>query len=183
MGSPKALLQFQGETFLDRLIRLFSLRCAPVIAVLGAQHQTVRAGLRRADEALLVYNPDFRLGQLSSMQCGLGAVPSGAAGVLFTPVDHPAVTTATIDALLDSRAPAPLRIPRFEGRRGHPVWFSNALLPEFLALPAGAAARDVVTRHSGEIAYIDVEDPGILADVDDPSAYAALLASGMRSGT
>jgi len=83
----------------------------------------------------------------------------------------------------DHRAPAPLRIPRFEGRRGHPVWFSNALLPEFLALPAGAAARDVVTRHSGEIAYIDVEDPGILADVDDPSAYAALLASGMRSGT
>ena len=32
MGSPKALLQFQGETFLDRLIGLFSRRCSPVIA-------------------------------------------------------------------------------------------------------------------------------------------------------
>jgi CTP:molybdopterin cytidylyltransferase MocA len=92
MGSPKALLEFQGETFLDRLIGLFSRRCSPVIAVLGAQQEMVRAGLRRADVALLVENPDFRLGQLTSMQCGLRAVPAEADGVLFTLVDHPAVT-------------------------------------------------------------------------------------------
>ena len=49
-------------------------------------------------------------------------------------------------------------------------------MPEFLALPSGASAREVVTRHASEIAYIDVDDPGILADVDDPAAYARLLA-------
>ena len=101
MGSPKALLEFQGETFLDRLIGLFSRRCSPVIAVLGAQHEIVRAGLRRVGEALLVQNPDFRLGQLTSMQCGLLAVPADADGVLFTLVDHPAVAPATIAALID----------------------------------------------------------------------------------
>jgi hypothetical protein len=59
MGSPKALLEFRGETFLDRLIGLFSRRCSPVIAVLGTQHEIVRAGLRRAGEALLVQNRTF----------------------------------------------------------------------------------------------------------------------------
>ena len=179
MGSPKALLEFQGETFLDRLIGLFSRRCSPVIAVLGAHQETVRAGLRRTGQAAMVYNPDFRLGQLASMQCGLRAVPGQADGVLFTLVDHPALAPATVAALTGplpaGGPPALLRIPRWNGRRGHPIWISKSLVPEFLALPAGSSARDVVTQHAGEIAYIDVDDPGILADVDDPAAYASLL--------
>jgi CTP:molybdopterin cytidylyltransferase MocA len=176
MGSPKALLEYRGETFLDRLIGLLSRRCSPVIAVLGAQRETVRAGLRRSAEAILVENPDFLSGQLSSMQCGLRAVPADAEAVLFALVDHPAVAPATIDALLDSATPAPLRMPRFHGRRGHPILISRSLLPEFLALPARSSAKEVVTQHAAGIAYIDVDDPGILADVDDPAAYASLLA-------
>jgi len=174
MGSPKALLEFQGETFLDRLIGLFSRHCAPVIAVLGAEAVGIRAALRRASEAVVVENPDFRLGQISSMQCGLRAVPREATGVLFTLVDHPAVAAETIAALV---APAAqLRIPRRDGRRGHPIYFSSALIPEFLALPNTSTARDVVARHEAEIAYLDLDDPGILADVDDPEAYRRLLA-------
>lgn len=183
MGSPKALLEFHGETFLDRLIGLFSRRCSPVIVVLGAQRETVRAGLRRAGEARLVENPDFRLGQLTSMQCGLRAVPADSRGMLFTLVDHPAVTPATIDALLDCSAPAPLRIPRYGDRRGHPIWISKSLVPEFLALPAGSSAREVVTQHAREIAYIPVDDAGILADVDNPGDYQRLLTELRSSGS
>ena len=175
MGSPKALLEFQGETFLDRLIGLFSRRCSPVIAVLGADQETVRAGLRRAGEALIVENPAFRLGQLSSMQCGLRAMPADADGVLFTLVDHPVVASATIDALLDLGGSAPLRIPRYDGRRGHPIWISRSVVPQFLALPPASSAKEVVTQHAGETACIDVDDPGILADIDDPAAYYRLI--------
>jgi molybdenum cofactor cytidylyltransferase len=178
MGSPKALLEFQGETFLDRLIGLFARCCSPVIVVLGAQKETVRAGLRRAGEAFLLENPDFQRGQLSSMQCGLRAVPVDVDGVLFTLVDHPAVASATIATLLNqpNSAAVTLRIPRWDGKRGHPIWFSRSVVPEFLALPSGASAREVLTRNASEIAYIDVDDPGIMADVDDPAAYARLLA-------
>ena len=176
MGSPKALLEFAGEAFLDRLIGLFARHCSPVIAVLGAQRDEIRAALSRKEEALIVENPDFRLGQTSSMQCGLRALPPDADGVLFTLADHPAVRPQTIAALLASGPPAPLRIPRHLGRRGHPIFFSRALAAEFLALPVSVPAREVVTRHAAEIAYLDVDDPGILADIDDPEAYRRLLA-------
>jgi molybdenum cofactor cytidylyltransferase len=109
------------------------------------------------------------------MQCGLRAVPPDAQGVLFTLVDHPAVAPETIEALLAGAGQSLLRVPRYQGRRGHPVWFSRDLIPEFLALPSDGAARDVVRSHAAQTEFIDVDDPGILADIDDAEAYRALL--------
>jgi molybdenum cofactor cytidylyltransferase len=172
MGSPKALLQYSGETFLDRLIGLFTPRCSPVIVVLGAAADRIRASAVR--EAGFVYNPDYLTGQTSSMQCGLRAVPADSEGVLFTLVDHPAVAPATLDALLAPPRPL-LRVPRLHGKRGHPVWFSREVIPEFLALPAAGAARDIVHAHRAETEFLDIDDPGILADIDDPAAYRALV--------
>jgi molybdenum cofactor cytidylyltransferase len=175
MGFPKALLNFRGETFLDRLIRILSACCSPVIAVLGAEAERIRAGLRSASSARIVVNPDFRMGQITSMQCGLRAVPADARGVLFTLVDHPNPSDATIRALV--AAHAPIVIPCYQGRRGHPIWFSRDLVPEFLALPAASSARTVLERHSAGIRYLDGDDPGILDDVDDPEAYRRLTES------
>jgi molybdenum cofactor cytidylyltransferase len=179
MGSPKALLRYHGQTFLDTLISLFAPLCSPVIVVLGANADEIRNGLSfdAAPHATFVINPDYLTGQTSSMQCGLRAVPADAEGVLFTLADHPAVAASTIDAL--AAQPRPLiRVPRFEGRRGHPVWFSRALIAEFLALPAHGAARDVVYSHVDETEYLDVDDPGIVADIDDPAAYRELIGAG-----
>jgi molybdenum cofactor cytidylyltransferase len=176
MGSPKALLEFRGETFLDRLIGLFSEFCTPVVVVVGCEAERIRGGVRRPEHVVFAENADYRLGQLSSMQCGLRMIPETAEGVLFTLVDHPDVQPSTIAALL---APprALLSIPRFEGRRGHPMFFSRELAPEFLALPPDSQAKLVVNRHIDRARWADVDDPGILHDVDDPLAYRRLLES------
>jgi molybdenum cofactor cytidylyltransferase len=182
MGSPKALLMYRGETFLGRLARLFAERCSPVIVVLGADAEAVCAVLvgQALSPARPVLNPQYRAGQTSSMQCGLRAVPPEAEGVLFTLVDHPAVAPATLDALLaPDRQPGRLvRVPRYAGRRGHPIWFSSSLIPEFLALEETGAARDVVRRHEPDTAFLDLDDSGIVADIDDPQAYRALTGGG-----
>ena len=173
MGTPKPLLEYRGETFLDRLIGLFSRHCAPVVVVLGANAETVRGGVRSA--ASFVVNPDYAAGQLSSMLCGLRAIPPGASAVLFTLADHPAVRPETVALLAASCAS--VAQPRFLGRRGHPVRFGRQVIDELLALPPDSTARDVVHRHRAETEYIDVDDPGILDDVDDPESYRKLLAA------
>jgi molybdenum cofactor cytidylyltransferase len=171
MGSPKALLTYRGETFLDRLIGLFAPRCSSVVVVLGAVAADIRARISRP--AVIAVNPEYRLGQTSSMQCGLRAL-GAAPGVLFTLVDHPAVDVRTLDALVNGDPAALVRVPRYQGRRGHPVWFSGALIPEFLALAPDGAAREVVRAHDAETQFLDVDDAGILADIDDPAAYRVL---------
>jgi molybdenum cofactor cytidylyltransferase len=191
MGFPKALLRYRDETFLDTLIGLFAARCQQVIVVLGAHSDRIRENTMRP--ATFVINADYQRGQTSSMQCGLRAVPAAAESVLFTLVDHPAVAPATLDALLGLRPRdaalesthsltlgAPMvRVPRHEGRRGHPIWFSRELIAEFLGLPVDGAARDIVRSHAAQTEFLDVDDAGILADIDDAEAYIRLTGASL----
>ncbi len=181
MGYPKALLRYRGETFLDTLVR------------------TVRGALRSGDRSVgrpggrdsraqpaagnLRRESRYQRGMTTSLQCGLRAVPPEAESVLFTLVDHPSVAPGTIDALLDGGAlpdGAPLlRVPRYKGRRGHPICFSRALIAEFLAAPESGAARDIVRSHAAETEFLDLDDPGIVADIDDLEAYRGLIGAAL----
>lgn len=175
MGYPKALLRYRGETFLDTLVGLMGERCSPVIVVLGAKSGEIRARVSRP--AVFVLNPDYTRGMITSLQCGLRAVPPGSDSVLFTLVDHPAVAPATIGALLEGNSL--LCVPRYKGRRGHPIRFSRALIPEFLELTDRGAPRDVVHGHVAETEYLDLDDPGIVADIDDLDAYRGLIGAAL----
>ena len=174
MGSPKALLEFRGETFLDRLTRVLSQFCAPVVVVVGSQADEIRSGAKHPERALFAENANYQLGQLSSMQCGLRMMPEQIEGVLFTLVDHPNVQPSTIAALLEQPRP-PLAIPRCHGRRGHPIYFGAGLIGEFLSIRPDSQAKAVISRHFDDTRWVDVDDSGILDDVDDAAAYRRLI--------
>lgn len=178
MGSPKPLLPFQGQTFLDTLIEKLSRHCRSVTVVLGHQAAGIRSALARADEVTFVENSNYQEGQLSSVQAGLHGLLNAAPHaehILLTLADHPAVADATLSDLVS--LPALLAIPRYQGRHGHPIFFGRPIADELLALPAGASARHVIHAHREQTRFVDVEDPGILLDIDDPASYASLLRS------
>lgn len=174
MGTPKALLSFDEETFLDRLIGNFAPFCEQVVVVLGHEPETIKAGVKR--NASFVINERHELGQLTSLQCGLRSVRHPVDSILFTPVDYPAVEQSTVGTLIEAFEPGyPFVIPRYRGKHGHPVLFAGAVTFDFLNLPESAAARDVVHAYAPETRYIDVDDPGVVQDVDCPEDYADLL--------
>jgi len=180
MGSPKALLDYRGETFVERLVRVLASVCNPVIVVLGYHAAVIRP--RIESRATVAINPAPERGQLSSLQTGLQALPAEAEGFLFTPVDSPAVEIETVERLaaeFQRRDPATLlvipRIDMGEGvQRGHPIFATRAIANEFLALPVTGKASEVIHRHVPRTIYVDVSDPGILTDIDDPEAYRRL---------
>ncbi len=180
MGSPKALLDYRGETFIERLVRVLSLVCHPVTVVLGYHAAAIRTCI--GDAASVVINPAPERGQLSSLQTALAALPPDAEGFLFTPVDSPAVEIETVERLAAEfrrRDPATLLvIPRVQTpsgpKRGHPIFAARAIAEDLLALPATAMASDVIHRHIPETLYVDVNDPGILTDIDDRESYRRL---------
>jgi molybdenum cofactor cytidylyltransferase len=178
MGTPKALLPFQNETFLDRLIRVFSAVCHPIIVVVGEHADPIRSGIERGRDVLFIVNPDPERGMLSSLQCGLALVPPEAEAAMFLPVDHPHIEISTIETLA-ARFRAdhpPVTVPTYQGEHGHPVCIAKPVIAELLALPPEAKASDVIHRHVAQTRYVEVLDRAVITDVDDPAAYAELLA-------
>lgn len=180
MGSPKALLEYRGESFIQRLVRVLSPVCGRVIVVLGYHAAEIRPGI--PGSAVITINPAPERGQLSSLQTGLEALHAEFDGFLFTPVDSPAVEGETVKRLADEfqrrDAATLLVIPRIQTasgpKRGHPVFAARAIAEELLALPPTGMASDVIHGHIPQTVYVDVNDPGILTDIDDRDAYRRL---------
>lgn len=171
---PKALLQYRGETFFTRLQRILLTHCHPVVVVLGFHAESLRPLL--APGVIEALNPDPDQGMLSSLQTGLKAIQSDR--TLFLPLDYPAVEDSTVAALAAVPAACTLALPRFEGKRGHPVLIDQSVARRILSLDptSGAQARDVIRPLYDGAHFVDVADPGILMDVDTPGDYESLLA-------
>ena len=177
MGTPKALLDAGGgECFLDRLAGTFLDAGCAVCAVLGDRAEAIERGTVRGGAMTFVRNPDPSRGQLSSLQCGLRAVAPGMDGIFFTPVDAPGITRETILVLKNLLAGMDFAIPIYEGKRGHPVLMRGACAAEFLALREGASARDILHARRAATRFVEVADPAILDDIDDPAEYRRWLA-------
>lgn len=183
MGRPKALLPFRGGTFLSVLAETFRPFCDSVVAVFGFDAENAK--LAAPPGVRVAVNPDYRDGMLTSLQAGIREIGLWASGegpdaVLFTLVDHPAVKPETIASLL--KINAPIAIPRYQGRRGHPVLMRREIAIGYLTEPVTAKVRDLIDRNAQIISYVEVDDPGICDDVDDPAVYAALLARDAEAG-
>ena len=129
----------------------------------------------------VVVNPYYQRGQTSSLQAGLMALNSSAGlsveAVLLCLVDHPAVTAEVVHTLTAAfqTTGAAVVVPTFKGQRGHPVLIGRTLFDELLALTPEAGANSVIRKHRDATQFVDVGDPGILLDVDDPETYRSLV--------
>lgn len=117
-------------------------------------------------------------------QAGLGMGYSIAAGVaarpnmpgwLVLPGDMPMVAPGTLVAVADMLAQHPVVFAQYRGRRGHPVGFSAELFSDLVQLTGDEGARRLVARYPS--IGLEVDDPGVLVDVDTEGDLAALRAS------
>ncbi len=177
MGSPKALLDSQGRTFIESICTSF-LRAGvdELLVVLGAhEHEaSIRAGVPTHPALRTVVNPHYRLGQLSSLQVGIQDLLPESEAAVVNLVDHPLIRTETIRALMASFTtdPLPIIIASYQGRRGHPALFAKDVYGELLAAPLDKGAKAVVRKDPERVREIALDDPGIRADIDTPEEYA-----------
>jgi molybdenum cofactor cytidylyltransferase len=125
----------------------------------------------------VVVNAAYRLGQTSSLQAGLRALDApDLEAVVLCLVDHPAVSARTVRQLVDSfhTSSAPVVIPTHQGQHGHPVVISRALFPELQSLGPAEGANTVIRRHRNATHFVEVDDSGILLDVDSQDTYQRL---------
>lgn len=110
-------------------------------------------------------------GMGDSIAAGVAA-RSAASGWLILPADMPVVKPATLLAVAQALPQHPVVFAQYGGRRGHPVGFGTELVSELLRLSGEQGARRVMARYPAHA--VEVDDPGVLQDMDTESDLAAL---------
>jgi molybdenum cofactor cytidylyltransferase len=166
-GVAKALLPAGDRSFLAAV--LATARAAGVDrarVVVGPPFGDDVATAARALGADVVVNDGPSRGMASSVAVGFTGVAGESA--LLWPVDHPYVTIATVRTIL-AVPPADVVVPRHQGRGGHPVRVGPAVWAALAACPPGGA-RVVLNDPRYRRIELDVDDPGVIRDVDTPDA-------------
>ncbi len=171
MGGPKQLLKLGRETVLEQVLKTFrDSKADEVLAVLGV-HSGVKKGRLRG--ARVVLNPDSSGGISSSIRVGLGAIDHESEAVLFGLADKPFVSVATIDKIIESYLSlrVGIVIPVYRGRRGNPVLFARDFFDELGTLSGDIGGKAVIRRHAESIREVEVDDDGILVDIDTQADF------------
>lgn len=178
MGSPKALVAYQGRPFLEHLLQVTT---HPKIGlrrvVLGADAEPIARAVELADNEIVI-NDDWESGQLSSIQAAVRSLLAGKAasppqtdGMLLCLIDHPLISSALVHELIErfyAASRAKIVLPVYDGRRGHPVIFPASLYEELLQAPADKGARAVVWAHAADILEVPTSEEGCVLNLNDP---------------
>ena len=138
--------------------------------VLGAGAEEIRE-IAKLDRSLVVFNPKWEQGQLSSICAGIQSLEGlDTDGIVLCPVDHPLVSAALVSDLIGQfySEGKTIVLPTYKGRRGHPMIFSSALYGELLAAPADKGARAVVWAHAADVLEVATDEEGVVLNINDP---------------
>jgi len=169
-GQFKPALDLGGKPLLVRCVESMTDVCDRIIVVAGFNFDRITELIGHLAKVSVVINEKYELGMFSSVRRGIREVIGDR--FLIIPGDQPVVKTVTFRQLL--AVDDDIVIPRYNGKKGHPVLFKSNLIPEILAMSDTAILRNFI--HSNEAIIIDVDDPGIGMDVDSLQDYEKVKA-------
>lgn len=179
IGNPKPLLDADGATFVERTVA--ALRdggCDAVVVGVRESRGPIHAMATRAGgRALVPSRVDD--GPIASVRAALvwaegddddGELPDA---LVLLPVDHPRVRSDTVRVLVETfrKEWVPLVLVEHRGRTGHPALFARPLFGELRDPELAEGARTVVQRHRHAAVLVEVDDPGVLVDIDTLAEY------------
>ena len=97
-----------------------------------------------------------------------------ASGWLVLPGDLPLVRPETLQAVAAALATHIIAVPHYKGQRGHPVGFAASCRDALLTLAGSQGAAAVVRAQPPEtVIHLELDDPGIVTDIDTLADLAA----------
>jgi molybdenum cofactor cytidylyltransferase len=174
LGRPKQLVIFEGESLLERSVRIArEADCDPVIVVLGADEDLIRRECK-LQNVLIVSNLDWQEGMGTSLSQGARQL-EGARGAIVMTCDMPAVTAAHLRALAAS---GDVTASTYATRKGVPAYFPRSSFERLIALRGETGAKELLRSaasmelHGGEL---DIDTPGDLARLEAELRAKTLL--------
>ncbi|RNC67536.1 MAG: nucleotidyltransferase family protein [Desulfuromonadales bacterium] len=170
MGCCKQLLPLGQTTVIGRCLdTLVSGGINEIVVVVSEEGNEVARAAGRYPVRVVV-NPQADGDMASSIRAGRDALTVETGGVIVALCDYPLVVATTVARLIRTHiaSPGSIIIPCHDGRRGHPLLLPRPVLDE---LEGWLTLRDLVRLDPGRTRSLEVDDPGVLIDMDTPEDY------------
>ena len=179
MGQLKALLPWQGTSLLAHQVGvLCEAGVDGVIVVLGHRAEELKPIVVGQPKVTCVVNPDYLKGKTTSIKTGVSSLlRDNLDSLLVLNVDQPRTADTLRHLLHQHRASSALiTIPTYQGKGGHPIILDASLVDELLSVQEETLGLKAVTqRHQDRMQRVEVEDPGVLQDLNTPEQYQEAL--------
>ena len=169
-GDFKLAWTIGEKPLLVRQVELFSGVCHRIFVVGGHRIEEVCNLVECYSSVEIVENANFEQGMFSSVQTGVEQVSED---FFICPADYPSISSKTLGQLADGSGT--IRIPLFQGRKGHPVFFEKQCKAGILEEPSNSTLRMFIEKRS--FTALELDDPGILHDIDTKEDYARFIGS------
>jgi molybdenum cofactor cytidylyltransferase len=176
MGTPKQLLRVGEATLLETVLRnVRDSQIGEIVLVLGHQAETIRRQLT-LEGVKVVTNPNYAEGMATSIRAGLAALSPDVQAAFMVLADQPFVRPATFGRLIEehSRLKPQIVLPMYRGFRGNPVLIDRSVFPELAGLQGDIGCRAIFGSHTENILKVEVNDPGVLLDIDSQEDFQKL---------
>lgn len=177
-GAPKQLLNFNGETFLRRIVReSLESACQPIVVVFGENARNLSRHVEDFD-VYTIQNEDWKKGMGTSIGAGIEKlleIDETIGGAVITVCDQPFVDSQVINRLVQTffnENQASIAASRYAETLGVPALFSRKLFSELIMLKKSGGAKEIIERFSDETIAVDFPKGAI--DVDTPEDFQHL---------
>jgi molybdenum cofactor cytidylyltransferase len=174
-GKQKMLLPWKDSTIIETTLQ--RIKAASPYEVWLITSQITHEELEGATENVCL-NPDAVQGMTTSIKSGVKEASDEADAFMICLGDMPLIQTETyaklMKAFADTEDPDAIIQPLFQGRPGQPVIFSRAYRESILSHKEPEGCREIVKGNKSHVIRIEVNDPGVIQDIDDPETYMLL---------
>lgn len=173
-GKFKPLMKVGTITVIERLIRtLEQAGCFPIVVVTGYQAEELEKYIAKYN-VICVRNEEYRTAQMfDSVKMGLKCAEDLCDQLLVTRGDVPLVKPDTLQRLISSQAM--LAVPGYEGEEGHPLLMNTEVIPSVISYRGHHGLFGAIQSCGYAKKIIEVQDEGILSDVETKENFASLL--------
>lgn len=172
--SSVPMLQVGTIPIIQRIVITFQqVGIFPIVVVTGAENDEIK---RQLSPYGVIFLNNGTAGQpelVDMIRTGLQYLQGKCRRIAVTPVDVPMFSPGTLASLLD--ADGDIVAPSFEGRGGHPVILSDAVLEQILGYRGENGLRGAFAACGRGRTWVNVDDRGVLANARDAGELAARL--------
>lgn len=157
-----------GQTILAQTISRY-LNSFDLISVVYPKHDLGLAEFLNDQQVVAIGIEDNTKGLSQSLIAGIKE-NIDAKGWLIALGDMPYVEGQTIEQIKSEMQVNNIVIPRFHSRVGNPIGFGNDFKEQLLMLRGDVGAKSITLSNSNCVINVDVDDEGVLLDIDYPSS-------------